>query len=121
MSTSTGVVEAVGQESETSMEAKRTVAVPCRLGLHLRVAALVVMMARQFQSEISFAAGRRRVDAKSIFGLLRLGAVRGKRLSLIAHGPDAPRAVQVLAELFESKEILCKENVTGEEVSYGHA
>lgn len=92
-------------------EVKRMVVVPCRLGLHLRVAALVVTMARRYQSDIIFRAGRCRVDAKSILDMLRLGAVRGKRLALVAHGPDAERAAQVLGELFESEEALCKEKV----------
>lgn len=121
MRSSTFATAAVGQELERPAEAKRTVMVPCRLGLHLRVAALVVTTARQFQSEIAFVAGSRRVDTKSIFGVLRLGAVRGKRLTLVAHGPDAERAVQVLAELFESKGVLCQGEMETEEVHDGHA
>jgi phosphocarrier protein FPr/phosphocarrier protein len=109
------------QKSGASTEAKRTVTVPCRLGLHLRIAALVVTMARKFQSDIRFCSSRLCVDAKSILGMLELAAVRGKRLSLVAHGPDAQRAVQVLAELFESKEVSCKEHSSDEEVTNGHA
>jgi len=83
--------------------------VPCRLGLHLRVAARVVTMARKFQSDIQFCSRRLCVSAKSILGMLELAAVRGKRFSLVARGLDAERAVQVLAELFESKDMLCNE------------
>jgi len=124
MGSSTIVAAAVEQELGKTTEATRTVLVPCKLGLHLRVAALVVTMARKFQSDIRFCSSHVCVSAKSILGMLELGAVRGKRLSLVAHGPDAQRAVQVLSELFESKEVFCKENLTsetGEEVSYGHA
>lgn len=121
MDSSTIVAAAVEQELVSSAEAKRTVMVPCRLGLHLRVAAVVVTMARQFDSQIRLISGRRRVDAKSIFGLLRLVAVRGKQLSLVAQGPDARRAVQVLSELFESEEVLCKEDSSDEEVTDGRA
>jgi phosphotransferase system HPr (HPr) family protein len=109
------------QKPAASLEAKSTVTVPCRLGLHLRVAALVVTMARKFQSDIQFCSNRLCVSAKSILGMLELSAVRGKRLSLVACGPDAQRAVQVLAELFESKEVLCKESLATEEATDGHA
>ncbi|PIQ83432.1 MAG: phosphocarrier protein HPr [Candidatus Omnitrophica bacterium CG11_big_fil_rev_8_21_14_0_20_63_9] len=93
--------------------------VPCRLGLHLRVAALVVTLARKFQSDIRFCSNRLCVDAKSILGMLQLAAVRGERLSLVAHGPDAERAIQVLAELFETKAVLCKDETQSEEVPHG--
>jgi len=109
------------QKPTASIEAKSTVTVPCRLGLHLRVAALVVTMARKFQSDIQFCSNHLCVSAKSILGMLELSAVRGKRLSLMARGPDAQRAVQVLAELFESKGVLCKEDLVAEEVTDGHA
>jgi len=107
------------QQQAQFREIRRTITIPCRLGLHLRVAALVVTLTRQFQSEIHFTAGRRRVNAKSIVGMLELGAVRGRRLSLVAQGPDAERAIQVLAELFESKDVLCKERKTNEEAHDG--
>lgn len=115
------LLRAVSQAHGAQPAFKRIVLVPCRLGLHLRVASLVVTMARQFRSEISFTSGRRRVDGKSLFGMLRLAAVRGRRLSLVAQGSDAERAVQVLAELFEAKEVLCKENMVTEEVTDGRA
>lgn len=121
MSSSTIVAAAVGQGVETSAEARRTVVVPCALGLHLRIVALVVAMARKFQSDVQFCSSRQCVSAKSILGMLELAAARGKRLSLVAHGPDAQRAVQVLAELFKSKEVLCKEGLVAEEVTDGHA
>lgn len=109
------------QKPGASIEAKSTVMVPCQLGLHLRVAALVVMMARKFESDVTLCSRRLCVNAKSVLGMLELSAVRGKRLFLVARGPDAQHAVQVLAELFESKEVLCKENSNDEEVPYGHS
>ncbi len=87
----------------------RTVVIPCRLGLHLRVAAAVVIMARRFQSDIYFATARGRVEAKSILGMLGLGAVRGTSLALTARGRDADRAIRVLGNLFESPTVLCKD------------
>ena len=87
----------------------RTVTVPCRQGVHLRVASVIVTMARQFRSAIHFVSGPERVDAKSILGVLRLGAVRNTPLVLTASGQDADRAVQVLGDLFESKGVLCRD------------
>lgn len=121
MSPSTIVASASERTQPVPVEAQRVVVVPCRLGLHLRVVAFVVTMARQFESEIQFCSRRLCVDATSILGMLRLGAVRGKPLALVARGPDAARAVQVLAELFESKDVLCKEDVTSEAVPNEHA
>ncbi len=91
----------------------RTVVIPCRLGLHLRVAAAVVIMARRFQSDIYFATAQGRVDAKSILGMLGLGAVRGTSLALTARGRDADRAIQVLGDLFESPTVLCTDGPAG--------
>jgi len=108
-------------EHAATTQAKRSVTVPCRLGLHLRVAALVVTMARKFQSDIRFCSSRLCVSAKSILGMLELTAVRGKQLSLVARGPDAERAIQVLAELFETKDVFCKDEPASEEVPYGHS
>ncbi|MBI4354808.1 MAG: HPr family phosphocarrier protein [Candidatus Omnitrophica bacterium] len=107
-------------EYAETTQAKRSITVPCHLGMHLRVAALVVTMARKFQSDITLCSNRLCVSAKSILGMLELAAVRGKRLSLVARGADADRAVQTIADLFESKDILCKEELT-EEVVDGHA
>jgi len=117
---SSTLVGMVVEHAETT-QAKRSITVPCRLGMHLRVAALVVTMARNFQSGIQLCSNRLCVSAKSMLGMLELAAVRGKRLSLVARGADADRAVQVIADLFESKDVLCKGELTDEEVVDGHA
>ena len=97
------------QQSAQPQGFSRTIVIPCRFGLHLRVAAAVVIMARRFQSDIYFATAQGRVDAKSVLGMLGLGAVRGTSLALTALGRDADRAIQVLGDLFESPEVLCKD------------
>ena len=121
MSSSTIVAQAVAQERQIPLEAECTVMVPCQLGLHLRVTAVVVTMARQFRSDIHFSVGRSRVDAKSILGMLGLGAVRGKPLILTARGSDADRAIRVLGDLFETPEVLCKEGKTLRGWGNGHS
>lgn len=87
----------------------RSVTVPCRQGVHLRVAAVIVTMARQFRAAVQFVSGTQRVDAKSILGVLGLGALHGAPLVLTASGQDADRAVQVLGDLFESRRALCRD------------
>lgn len=70
--------------------------------VHLRIAAQFVQLASRFESKIILGKGRRRVDGKSILGVLMLGAVRGTRLRIIATGRDAEHAIAALAKLFHS-------------------
>ena len=80
----------------------QAVVVPCEQGLHLRVASVLVSTAKAFDSEIRLMGDRLFVDAKSILDVLRLGAVKGTPLFIVAKGPDAEDAVQVLANFFGS-------------------
>ena len=70
--------------------------------LHLRIAAQFVQLASRFESKIILVKGRRRVDGKSILGVLMLGAARGTRLRIVTIGRDAETASKVLARLFHS-------------------
>ena len=94
---------------ETSSTITRALTLPCQQGLHLRVAAVIVTMAKLFHSIISFVSGSQRADAKSILSLLRLGAVGKAPLVLTASGQDADRAIRGLGDPFESKRVLCKD------------
>ena len=86
------------------------VVVPCRFGMHLGVAVKVVMAARSLKSVVWIIQGDRRSDAKSIFGLVAIGASRGKKLTLLAKGPDADGAIQRLTALFSDRGTLCEES-----------
>jgi phosphocarrier protein len=70
-----------------------------RLGLHARAAAQFVKMAAMFKAEITVEAGTRKVNGKSIMGLLMLAAGDGTHLTLKAVGPDAAPALEALAGL----------------------
>jgi phosphocarrier protein len=70
-----------------------------RLGLHARAAAQFVKLAATFKAEITVEVGTRKVNGKSIMGLLMLAAADGTRLTLKAAGPDAAPAVAALAGL----------------------
>jgi phosphotransferase system HPr (HPr) family protein len=71
-------------------------------GLHLRTAAEVVNLAKQFESRISLeAGGYPTADGRSVLQLLLLEAGQGSSLKISAEGPDAQEAVLALSEYFE--------------------
>ena len=83
--------------------AAREIVIRNRLGLHARAAAQFVQTAGRFQAEITVETGRRKVNGKSIMGLLLLGAAQGTTLALRAAGEDGPAALEALATLVEEK------------------
>ena len=70
-----------------------------RVGLHARPARLLVQTAAQFQSQIQVRRGEKTANAKSIVGVLKLGAVMGDNLLLRAEGEDAEKALDALMNL----------------------
>jgi phosphocarrier protein len=76
-----------------------TVTVVNPLGLHARAAARFVRLAGQFRSGVHVSRGARRVDGKSILGLLLLSAARGTILDISAEGDDAAQALEALCAL----------------------
>jgi phosphotransferase system HPr (HPr) family protein len=70
-----------------------------RVGLHARPARLLVQTAAQYQSQIQLRRGDKTVNAKSIVGVLKLGAVMGDILVLHAEGEDAEKALDALTNL----------------------
>ncbi|MGA1167176.1 MAG: HPr family phosphocarrier protein [Burkholderiaceae bacterium] len=82
---------------------KRDITVTNKLGLHARASAKLVKCAAGFTSEVWLARGERRVNAKSIMGVMMLAAGMGTALTLEAQGSDAAAALQALEELFADK------------------
>ena len=74
-----------------------------KLGLHARASAKFVKLASGFDSEIQVTRDGVTVDARSIMGLLMLGAGNGSTIDISAEGPDAEAAVAGLAELVARK------------------
>ena len=68
-------------------------------GLHARASAKFVKLASEFQSEIQVTRDGVTVDARSIMGLLMLGAGIGCGVEVRAEGPDAAEAVAALSDL----------------------
>lgn len=70
-----------------------------KLGLHARASAKLTQVASGFQSEVWLARNGRRVNAKSIMGVMMLAAERGASILIRARGKDAKSAVSALVKL----------------------
>jgi phosphocarrier protein len=74
-----------------------------RAGIHARPAAFLVQTTKNFSSEIYFEKDTDRINAKSIMGIITLGASYGTKIKIIAEGQDEKEAVDALIRLFETK------------------
>jgi len=74
-----------------------------RAGIHARPAALLVQRANSFESQIFIQKGDDQINAKSIMGILALGAGFKTSLQIIAEGNDEQEAVEALVQLFENR------------------
>ena len=83
--------------------AQREFTIQNKLGIHARPAAQFVKTASRFSSEVRVEKDGEEVDGKSIMGLMMLAAGKGSKLSLIAEGADADRAIEELVHLIESR------------------
>jgi len=82
---------------------EKTVTVSNRAGIHARPSALLVQTTKNFSSNIYIEKGSDRINAKSIMGIITLGASYGTELKIIAEGEDEVAAVDTLVKLFDSK------------------
>lgn len=83
--------------------ADETVEIRNKLGLHLRAASTLAQTAAKFASIVTITRGKETVNARSITGLMMLGAGVGTRLKVRAEGPDAEQALSTVRSLFENK------------------
>lgn len=82
--------------------AEKNLTIINELGLHVRPAGMMVKVANRFKSKIILEKDEDRVDAKSIMGVMMLGASKGSIIRVHAEGEDAEEAVRALEELFEN-------------------
>ena len=80
----------------------KNVVVMNQVGLHARPATFFIQKANEFKSSIWVEKKERRVNAKSLLGVLSLGIVKGTEIALIAEGVDEAAAVETLSNLVES-------------------
>ena len=72
-----------------------------QVGLHARPATFFIQKANEFKSSIWIEKEERRVNAKSLLGVLSLGITRGTAINIIADGLDEKEAVDALVSLVE--------------------
>ena len=77
----------------------KEVVISNQVGLHARPATFFIQKANEFKSGIWVEKEDRRVNAKSLLGVLSLGIVKGTTITLIADGADEKEAVEALVEL----------------------
>jgi phosphocarrier protein HPr len=74
-----------------------------KLGLHARASAKLTQTAGQFSSEIFISKGTKRVNAKSIMGVMMLAAGKGSKVAIEANGPDETEAMHAVTSLINDK------------------
>lgn len=79
----------------------KEVVVCCESGLHNRQATYFVQKANEFDCNIWLESGSRKMNAKSLLGIMSLGIVTGATVNLIASGADAELAISALEELLQ--------------------
>jgi phosphocarrier protein len=74
-----------------------------KLGLHARASAKLTQVAGKYQSEVWMSRNERRVNAKSIMGVMMLAAAKGTTVTIETSGPDEDEAMAALLELIRDK------------------
>jgi phosphocarrier protein len=82
---------------------RSTIRISNKLGLHARASAKLTKLAGSFKSEVSMSRNGRRVNAKSIMGVMMLAAGAGTEVELEIEGDDEQAAMAAITALFEDK------------------
>ena len=80
----------------------KTAVINNEVGLHARPATFFIQKANEFKSSIGVEKDHRRVNAKSLLGVLSMGITQGTEITIVAEGPDEVVAADSLAELISS-------------------
>jgi len=78
---------------------QREVEIINKLGLHARAAATLTQLAAKYPCDVSLARNGRKVNAKSIMGVMMLAAGKGSRVVLETDGPDEGEAIDAIVAL----------------------
>ena len=81
----------------------KTVIVQNQVGLHARPATFFIQKSNEFKSSIWVEKDGRRVNAKSLLGVLSLGITKGTEITIFVDGVDEEEAIEALESLVESK------------------
>ena len=85
------------------MSVSRNIEIVNKLGLHARAAAQLVQLASSFSSHIEIEKDERRVNGKSIMGVMMLAAGKGNEITLHADGEDEQESIDSLQELINNR------------------
>ncbi len=80
----------------------REIVVKNQVGLHARPATFFIQRANTFESGVWVEREERKVNAKSLLGVLSLGITKGTGITIVANGPDEKEAVDCLISLVDS-------------------
>ena len=78
---------------------QREVEIVNKLGLHARASAKLTQLAAKFQSDVQISRNGRKVNAKSIMGVMMLAAGKGAKITLEVDGPDEEQAIEAICAL----------------------
>lgn len=82
---------------------KSTLTISNKLGLHARASAKLTKLASSFQSDVFMSRNGRRVNAKSIMGVMMLAAGQGAEIEVETEGADERQAMDAIAQLVNDK------------------
>ena len=82
---------------------EKEVQITNKLGLHARASAKLTQIAARFQSEVWVSRNGRRVNGKSIMGVMMLAAAKGTSITVDVEGEDEAAAMTAIVELIEDK------------------
>ena len=78
---------------------QREVEIVNKLGLHARASAKLTQLAARYQSDVHMARNGRKINAKSIMGVMMLAAGKGSKVTIEVDGPDEDAAMAALCDL----------------------
>lgn len=81
---------------------KKTITIELSSGLEARPVAMLVQVASQYDSSIYVESGEKRVNAKSIMGMMTLGLAAGEQITVTAEGEDEGQAVTEIEKYLSS-------------------
>ena len=81
----------------------KTMTIQLQSGLEARPVALLVQIASQYESQIYVENGTKKINAKSIMGMMSLGLAAGEEITIVADGDDEMKAVSHIEEYLSEK------------------
>jgi phosphocarrier protein HPr len=82
---------------------KQEIEIINKLGLHARASAKITQLAGQFKCDINLIRNTRKVNAKSIMGVMMLAASKGAKIEIETSGDDEQAAIDALSKLINDK------------------